>query len=649
MKNLLRTSLMLTVSVITSLVLFSSCNKDQEQGGLTEPVIPSISISDVKATSTTITFTVKPVDAVKYSYSVLPKGVQGSMTTVEDGNENTITVENLTPDTEYTISAVATSVDNFESDLVTVNCITNAKATVSISEITPTDNSVSVKFTPTNATGFRYAVTPEGEDPTEWTTVEGNSETTAEIKDLTPETAYTIHACAYNEEGDGEIITEGFTTLEAPKALNVELVATSYAVYMSFEFNPELADRYVFTYPTTKDSFEFTGIDGFLEHVVSNAWAYTDYTESYREVSLGFPSSTELFVYAVCKDKEGAVLPETALEISVTTKALSQLSGSTAKAELKSVETQSMTADFEISLSEECLMYHAGMIPAENIGDTPVNMYVNENLSSFQMLPVEETDFKTTVSNILPNKDYVAILFAADKNGDITALASEKVSTTEIEYDENSTAEINVLSSTFTSTTFSLVKNNCKDVRFLQVEKTIADASSDDDFYAQLYSPFSQVIMPGESGNFTIEWLNYNTEYILYTIPVKEDGSLGKPGKLAFSTGKYVQEGTSTATIEVLNIDRTDPSVAVAKVKVTPDASAGSFIYSAVSAEVYDLNKNRIADYVCSTSFTVVDPAVESEINVDMWFEDYYFIVIPIDKDGKYSAAVVSERLAFKE
>lgn len=615
-----------------------------------EPVIPGISISEVTATSTSVSFKVTPVDAVKFSYSVLPEGTSGGMTTVDSGEETPIVVDGLYPETKYIISAVAVSADNIESDLATAEVVTNAKASVSIKGIVPTHNSAVITFMPVNAKGIRYAVTPEGEEPVEWTELEGNAEADAEVTDLAPSTNYVVTAYAYNDEGDGEEISQSFTTLDEPKALYVELIATSSSVYMAFDFDPSMAGSYVYTYPTTKDSYEFSGTDGFIEYVQNNSWFFMDNYESYKEVSMGQPSSTELYVYAVCKDGSGKIMPETVLEVSVTTKALSQLSSSSAKAELKSVDAKSLSADFEISLSEDCVMYYAGMVQKSYVSEGTINMYVNQNLDSFQLLPVESSDFVATVRNVDPEKEYYAILFAVDRNGDITSLSSKEVKTTEIEYDEHSTADINVVSSSFSNVKFSLTKNNCKDVRFTYAVKADADAGNDQDYYSQLYSQFAQTIMTDESGNFTIDWLSYDTEYVLFTLPVKEDGSFGKPGKLVFSTSRYVKEGTSTVSIELISIDRSNPSFAVAELNVIPDASAGSFMYSSVSAEVYELNKNKIAEYVCGSGvFTTVSPAEEMTVTVDIWFEDYYLVVIPIDKDGKYSAAVVSEKLLFKE
>lgn len=126
-------------------LLFTSCDKGDNSGNdntKPEGPKPSIEVSNVKASATTVEFTLTPTNAIEYEYSVVPTGSEPEFTSVRGSKAKKYTIANLEQGTEYEITAFAYDSETQKSD--------EAKATVLI-EATKTfpRMSVAYKFTGT--------------------------------------------------------------------------------------------------------------------------------------------------------------------------------------------------------------------------------------------------------------------------------------------------------------------------------------------------------------------------------------------------------------------------------------------------------------------------------------------------------------------
>lgn len=199
MKGLLKNAL-LAVLLIQSAFLFS-CRKDDP-----DTVDPASVKLQLKSTTTTsITFSVVPENAVSFSYAVAKSGEIGNaeFITVESGDSTEITVSSLEPQTNYTVAAKAVNEVGQESETVTVEALTTSEASIAIELLEAGSKSVKFKVSPLNAARYGYACVPTAEAETCELNEVGDGEVAEyEIKDLVPASNYTIVAQAFSASGE---------------------------------------------------------------------------------------------------------------------------------------------------------------------------------------------------------------------------------------------------------------------------------------------------------------------------------------------------------------------------------------------------------------------------------------------------------------
>ncbi len=189
----------------------------------------AIAISGVEATETSVTFTLTPAHAKYFTYAVAVKGEQAEAVRVEGTEKTTKTVEGLTADTEYIITAIAYNLVEEASTPVTAEFKTLAaevveQPTIAFDEevvVAETTATLTVELTKAAGFAYGYFVTPaEGEarPAFEYTEVETTEATASiELTELAPATNYTVVAYAFgeDEENRSEEAVATFTTKAA--------------------------------------------------------------------------------------------------------------------------------------------------------------------------------------------------------------------------------------------------------------------------------------------------------------------------------------------------------------------------------------------------------------------------------------------------
>lgn len=630
---------------------FAGCSDDDPEPHYDAPVI---AVKNVTATSTSVTFTLEPVHAVRSTYAVAPKGASGTPVEVKGSAASTQTVTGLEADREYTITAVAYGEGDLRSEPATYDFVTNATAQVAIGKVTATYKSATFTLTPTNATAYAYRLTGDDHDNRsraegDWVRIEGTEPSEITLDDLAAERHYTIEAYASNAEGDGEIVSKAFVTEPLPAALTVTAAATSKAVWMKFEMCADVTSGYYYyLHDTSYSDDPVTSIETFLQDLRESPDWYTLMTASSEDLRTGCVSNMEYKLFTVATDLEGTIDESTVAELSVTTKQLDALRSSQAAVGIASLTPAYISLDAELEPTDDSVMALVECVKksvVQSMGN--ITMYVNMNLGNFKPVLSSSLTKPYKVKDIEPETDYYLFTVGIDANGNYGQLDFEEFTTTAVDYREDVKVVIDVKEPGFLDVSLQVTYDNCQSVRYAHLtEKQFNDWYEADEakVWPMLYSATAEQLSEGE---VILEHLTYNTAYTIYALPVTSDGQFGTPAKVDFSTLKYAAAGTSSVMMALDEIDRTG-NHPVARFTLTPDADCAKFIYQSLGSEIYANNSAKIGDYIFKLgNYKTVEPAEETQVEVTLWGTDYYLLAIACDAEGNWSSVQISEKLIY--
>lgn len=83
-----------------------------------EDTTPTIKVTNVKANSKQVSFTLEPTNAIRYEYSVAKSGVNAGMNSIENSKSRDFVIEGLEEGANYDIKAIAYGKDNVKSEVV---------------------------------------------------------------------------------------------------------------------------------------------------------------------------------------------------------------------------------------------------------------------------------------------------------------------------------------------------------------------------------------------------------------------------------------------------------------------------------------------------------------------------------------------------
>ncbi|MEG1623064.1 MAG: fibronectin type III domain-containing protein [Alistipes sp.] len=713
---------------------FVGCSDDPDP--LPAPENPKIVISNVIASATSVSFTLTPSKAVKYTYAVAPKGEAGTETVVSNTEATTQKVEGLLAEKNYTITAVAYAKDGTKSAAVTHDFVTNPKAMMAISAeiavkitsatltliptnatkfyyayypsakkvlnwkevmgneqtivelteltpnteylleayavnadgegdivtsapfktyatptltITPTTvmaKAAEIKMTPANATGFGYIYYKAAESPSDpqWIKVETTEAKTIELKKLTPNTDYVIEGYAYSAGGDGQMVKVPFHTAEA-EALTVNVITTSTSALVHFEMNPaKIAGYYYSNLLDPNDEYNtIKTIEDYLNDVKNNSWINPKHEASEETMMSGAPNKTfNLFV--VCCDAAGEVDPTTAQKIDVVFPVSDRTGKGEATVTIGTPTAGSTDVKAELIFSEDAAMFIAGAVKkSDTEGAGSIEAYVNLNLSNYMPMAMSSLANPYAFNSLTPQAEYYIFAVAIDQKGRYGRIVTASTATQKVNFDPAVTTVITPYQISFKSAIFSITTTGASVVRY----KNMLTTTFETDFGGKmenalvpLYDEFADQIYPDENGRFEPWGLEYNLAYVLVALPVKDDGTFGTPTMVNYSTTKFAATGTATVTMTKTTVASDHTTYTL-----TPDANCTQFMYGQMAASEYEEHKNKIGEHLVAGYPTLVNPSMETPVEVYPYGEDYYLIVIAGDKDGKWSTPQVSERV----
>lgn len=631
----------LNLAVILISLLFVSCNKIETES-------PFIHISDIVATKSSVSFRVKTENSIYFEYSVAKKGAVHEYRK-ENADKKTITISDLEPDTEYTISLYAYSEDGTKSAEIIHEFITNPNPTICISVTHVTHNSASIQFSLSNSSQYKYRYFEKNEDA-EWITDETDLEK-IELNDLKPSTLYTIQAIAENQDGEGPISSAEFQTLEEPNAIEIVLATTSSVIITNYILNPDMCSGAYISNPVdVNDQYaNIKDISEFLDDVEKNPYYYNEVSKCGFLFTSYLKKNTEYVVFSVIKDSNGKIIKESAQETKISTIDSDNIGASQATVKIKNCTMGATYAEISLEMSDDAILYNYNFVEKSILAEFPsIEDFVKTQFNYIFLNRTEAQEQTITLPVLKPNTEYCIYALALDSKAMYSNISYIDVKTKEVSFDPTSNIEVSLSYSDFTTLIFNVKQNNCSKVRYTYYKTD--DINNDDEYYFNnLYNPYAQE-MPIDDSRFKMEWLDYDCEYTFFALPVKKDGGFGTKIKFTGKTMKYINNGNATINISISGIDYSNPQFPIAKIKLSPDNRCSSYIYTSLTESVFEQNKFSIADYICrSGSFTTVDPAEEKEISVTLWGDNVYVIAIPLDNNGNWSSAIVSDIIKMHE
>lgn len=614
----------------------------------TTNAMPSVVIGDqIAVTFKGAELTLTPTNATSVSYVCYPaeqRPAEPTWIEVEGNDPFEVTLSGLESDTEYRLEAYASNAEGDGETVLSPVFRTDLAPEIAIGEVNVAVTSATFTLTPSHAEGMKYVCYAAAQRPAEpaWVNLEKSEATKVTVTALAPNTEYVVEAFAYTTAGDGEpVVSEPFRTQEAA-ALTLTTVGTANAIWARFEMNPSKTAGYYFSSPVdpTDEFADFTTAEEFLQDIAENGWLYELKTTDFEWVASAAPS-TAYKLFAVCADAAGNADESTVQEVTVTTAALDRTGSGSATAQIGSIEPAATMLGAQLTFSDDCIMYVAGALSksdADRVGG--VNVYINMNLPGFTPRSAAALQNPISFPSLSPETDYYIYCIAIDREGKFGTIVTEQTRTTAVSYDPAVTAEISVYEQGYTGMTFDIRTTGAPTLRYRNLLRSELLSFYDNDeeqVYAELFNDTADQIYLDENGRFRLDWLTYNSDYVLFVLPVKDDGSFGTRTKLTYKTGKFEATGSAVLTFEKLTTNPDGGGI----VTLTPGAGCAKFIYMEVGQEVYEQYSRRLGDYVMSAGYyTIIDPAEETEVEVMLWGEDTYLVAIAADDQGRWSEPV---------
>lgn len=131
---------------------------------------PFVRITEIKATSRSVSFKISTTNAVSYGYCVYPEAnpENTEMTIVENGESASFEIDGLVPDTDYIIAAEAYNASGDKSEKITKNFKTEIEPEIEVSDCESDGESATITVICKNAEKYYYALTKKTEaEPSE--------------------------------------------------------------------------------------------------------------------------------------------------------------------------------------------------------------------------------------------------------------------------------------------------------------------------------------------------------------------------------------------------------------------------------------------------------------------------------------------------
>ena len=572
---------------------------------------PSISIKIDERTSSSVKFTLTPVNAVSYAYAVAETSETGGaeLTAVESSEEQQFEVKDLKDNTNYSIIATATSEDGIESQRMYQSFSTEAEPRMELAEMTPESDKVTFKMNIENVSSYAYAYTKKGEgEPAEDAYAKGSvlstGSVTFTVTGLEPLTDYTLWYYGINATGyKGEVADLVFSTteyVEKPFELNVTNICSTDAD-IEVTFDKDVYAGYWFV--TGSNSFimydpETWDWDNAINNFLLPAKKYTENmtcrmrTWAFNEFSLeigmtyyagGVPFDTEGNLDLDAEIWVPINMPEPVFGESTVECTAEKVSSSM---DQLTVNVSCQDADFD-SYYISC---KSGNV--SNLGDNDLRSIIINRPSS------KLSD--TTFTGLSPDSEYTIVLIAKDKEGKLGNATYAVMSTSSIYDAGDAVVEASLNEAATTSAVFDITfGEGAESVMYYYEEAQYYDEET---FLRNLKVNNYRY---AEEGEFTISGLSSNTSYKVGFVALDDTGMPGEPVILDIKTEDYVYDGNQDADVEIIVESCEDNGFGAfsVKIKAVPNEYVGSY-YMTIGYDGSWVTKESFVDYCLDGSGT---------------------------------------------
>lgn len=650
--------------------------------GKEEPEPPAsgkatVTIETVKATYNTVTFTLKATDASRFGYSVdrADAAEPGEFTFERNAESGTYTVDNLTAETDYLITAIAYDDEDKPCEPAThafrTEALPTGPASVALEEIVTTHSSIRFSLKLENAVRIAYKVdTPDGK--AEMTVVENPEQETFLVSDLKPETDYMLTVIAYNGKNEAsEPATHAFTTEAYTAFAQIDAVATAHGIWIKTEVDSGQFPLYflkIFDPADTQTSADFEeqfkvdSREQFIHYLEAASLTADLHTTSFTEWNKTLLStrSPQVLLYAVPVVRQGVgIVCEDygqIIEIPLTFPARDELGTGQAAVALGEPQVEGKELKIALTPQNGAVACYAGYVSRSDVGAAGT-------LEQFIQAELDAKTYDYGISTNIPalwetnrlsaGNEYYFFSFAYDAEGKLGPLQYKEFRTEAAgpDYDASLTVDIALKETSFTSATFSVKRNGFEKGYY----NFIAKADFDAKYGGSVDKYVQRELIDKESGypltlysdnDIKGTRLAYDTQYVLIVLPEADSQNrYGIPVKVEFATLGYAATGSATATIAVNSITDNYGISFMASVTVTPGAGCAGYYYTLIGKTAYDAATD-LGETICKSNDLKYRTATEeATFSTDWYFEESYLVLIPVDDAGRMSAPVTSQLL----
>lgn len=562
----------------------------------------SVSLELVSKTSSSITFRIIPVNAESCSWTVVESSsdLENVELKKEDiKEEKEITVEDLKENTSYSVVALATNASGEDSKRAYLSAKTETEPVVTIKSIVPEAKQVAITLEMTNVMKYAYAVLlkSDGEpEESDYMIVEKSaSEANFMVSGLEPESEYMLYAYGLNVNGyAGAVVSQAFTTEEfIEKPFSIEFSdVTSTDAQVAVQFDKELYSKVHFVLGSEKkikiDSWNW-------ESVIENNWSNPKFEtyEDNQDFSLrnwgntdyGLDLEATYYAGGVPVKLDGTLDLEAAVWTSAKLKPVA-FGESSVKCTLTEVATSMNSVTYKVDSDSESAEYlYTGYVS----GEITDNAAIEKNAKTVICSKPKTGMFGENIMQewLSPEKTYTFIAVAKDTEGKLSAIASKVISTKSLDYEGDATCQVTVAETGGVSMTFDCKKDEgTEKILYYFVEKSKYDEAS----FLKSLKVNNYKSVP-EDGEFVIEKLYAETDYVFGFAPVDVNGVCGKCVILEAKTGSVVFDGNTEADVElqIESVTASSASTWYVKVKGIPNDKVSKYYVKAYSTETDDI------------------------------------------------------------
>lgn len=597
----------------------------------------SASIHVRNAMAKAVEFTVSPVNAAyfEYAFAKSSEAASAEFIKVEETKTQVFLIEDLEPETEYTISARATN-SNGETGETAVEKFTTAKlATASIDEITPAAKTAVVKVNCTDTDSLFYYVgssEPSAEDYTR-IKVENNAATFTAY-DLEPETEYTVWVYLKDKNGyAGETVSSKFTTITRGNiGIEVSNIGMRDADIEIF-FNKEMYSK-VYFMTGTSDKFPEDPKTFPWESYLSRCKTFEeDFTGKYSELANSVKAAEKYMVGIIAEDTEGYLLTDV--------QAWAEIATNEAKFGVSDIKLE-----FEYNATSTAITY---TVKAENASSFWAKIEKKDKISTNEEYALKNSnyginkDFEKTYSssNLTPEYDYVLMGFAIDANGNYGPLTAIDIKTPEITLNGKGSAEVELLTVGHNTVNINCTfGENTAQTRFLAVLKNNdPDYPTEKDIINGLVVGNKKTILYSNSDNKSLASLKADSDYIIYYTTLDNENNYSQLQSIEVHTKNLETiDGNATVNTPLMN---------------SYTIEQNGFTYGRLDYEI-QLGENCKGFYRCWLRNTDVEGKTDVQILEKIVSGAYYFndtyqktaenvslnsylIIVPVDNQDRLS------------